>query len=126
MAVLRGGMKAIGAGLVPIILLEYGDKMSPAIWDAMKRRHSGAAAAPSPQELPGPSLHRLQGWASDNGYDSFLVGSVHRRPVLIPLTGALWRDEYEVCRDKSAKWSPNGRTWQNFTAWNPEWSAVCW
>ena len=29
MAVLRGAMKAISAGLVPIILVEYGDKMSP-------------------------------------------------------------------------------------------------
>ena len=38
----------------------------------------------------------------------------------------LWRDEYEVCRDKSQKWSANGRTWQNFSAWNPASSAVCW
>ena len=42
------------------------------------------------------------------------------------LAGKLWRDEYEVCRDKSAKWSRDGRTWQNFSAWNPESSAVCW
>ena len=59
-------------------------------------------------------------------YDAFMVGSVHKRPILIPLTGSLWRDEYEVCRDKSQKWSPNGRVWQNFSAWNPESSAVCW
>ena len=126
MAVLRGARQHIAAGLVTIILVEYGDKMSPAIWDAMKRRNSGAAAAPSPQELPGPSLHRLQTWASERGYDSFLVGAAHRKPVLIPLTGGLWRDEYEVCRDKSQKWSPNGRIWQNFSAWNPMSSAVCW
>ena len=126
MAVLRGAMRQISAGRVPIILLEYGDKMSPAIWDAMKRRGYGGAAAPSPQELQGPSLYRLQVWASEHGYDSYLLGSVHHRPILIPLTGTQWRDEYEVCRDKSAKWSPNGRTWQNFTAWNPMWEAVCW
>ena len=44
MAVLNGANRAISAGRVPIVLLEYGDKMSPAIWDAMQRRHSGAAA----------------------------------------------------------------------------------
>jgi hypothetical protein len=104
MSVLRGAMHAISSGRVPIILLEYGDKMSPAIWDAMKRVKSAAAAAPSPQALPGPSLHRLQTWASDQGYDTYLLGSVHRRPVLIPLTGALWRDEYEV-RHVSLDWT---------------------
>ena len=46
--------------------------------------------------------------------------------MLIALTGGLWRDEYEVCRDKRQKWSPNGRVWRNFSAWNPTWSAVCW
>ena len=126
MAVLRGAMRAIAAGRVPVILLEYGDKMSPAIWDAMKRTKSDAVAAESPQALAGPSLYSLQVWASELGYDTFLLGAVHRRPLLVPVTGALWRDEYEVCRDKSQKYSADGRIWRNFSAWNPEWSAVCW
>lgn len=111
---------------MPIILVEYGDKMSPAIWDAMKRPFSGAAAAPSPAQLPGQSLYSLQRWADQHGYDSFLLGSIAHRPVLIGLTGPLWRDEYEVCRDKSQKFSSDGKLWRNFTAWNPQWSAVCW
>ena len=96
MAVLRGAMKAIAAGRVPVILLEYGDKMSPAIWDAMKRTKSAAAAAASPQAMEGSSLFSLQQWASELGYDTYLLGAAHRKPVLIPLTGPLWRDEYEV------------------------------
>ena len=119
MAVLQGAAAAIEAGNVPFILVEYGDKMSPAIWDAMKRWHSGAAAAPSPAELPGPSLYALQRWADARGYDAYLLGATHGAPVFVGLTGALWRDEYEVCRDKSQKWSPNGRTWSNFSAWIP-------
>ena len=100
--------------------------MSPAIWDAMKRFHSAAAAAPSAALLRGPSLYALQQWGDAHGYDTFLLGSAGTRPVLIGLTGKLWREEYEVCRDKNQKWSPNGRDWKNFSAWNPTWSAVCW
>ena len=32
----------------------------------------------------------------------------------------------QVCRDKKQKWSPNGKSWRNFSAWTPNWSAVCW
>ena len=49
-----------------------------------------------------------------------------RRPVLIPVTGDYWDDQFEVCRDKKQKYSGNGRAWTNTTAWNPHWSAVCW
>ena len=126
MSVLRGATKAIAAGRVPIILLEYGDKMSPAIWDGMKTRFKSVPAAPTPQEMVGPSLYSLQRWGNEMGYDTFLLGAVGRKPVMVPLTGRLWRNEYEVCRDKSQKWSNNGKQWRNFSAWNPEWSAVCW
>jgi len=111
---------------VPFILLEYGDKMSPAIWDGMKRLFSDAAAAPTPQQMEGSSLYSLQTWASGIGYDTYLVGATGKRAVLVPVTGRLWRDEYEVCRDKKQKFSANGRIWTNFSAWNPQWSAVCW
>ena len=126
MAVLRGAMRAIAVRRVPVILLEYGDKMSPAIWDAMKRTKSDEAAAPTPQAMVGPSLYSLQVWASDLGYDTFLLGANAKRPLLIPVTGPLWRDEYEVCRDKKQKYSNDGRVWRNFSAWNPDWHAVCW
>lgn len=126
MSVLRGGMEAISAGRVPVILLEYGDKMSPAIWDGMKRHFSDAAAAPTPQLMEGSSLYSLQTWASGIGYDTYLIGATGKRAILVPVTGRLWRDEYEVCRDKKQKFSTNGRTWMNFSAWNPQWSAVCW
>lgn len=96
MAVLSGASRAIGEGRVPIILVEYGDKMSPAIWDAMKRFKSAAAAAPTVASMPGPSLFSLMKWGDARGYDSFLLGSSGHKPVLIGLTGALWRDEYEV------------------------------
>ena len=85
MAVLQGAAAAIEAGNVPFILVEYGDKMSPAIWDAMKRWHSGAAAAPSPAELPGPSLYALQRWADARGYDAYLLGATHGAPVFVGL-----------------------------------------
>ncbi len=126
MSVLNGAATAIREGRVPLILVEYGDKMSPAIWDAMKRPHSAAAAAPTAAALPGPSLYSLQRWADERGYDTFLLGSAGHRPVLIGVTGTLWREEYEVCRDKNQKFSPNGRDWKNFSAWNPYWAAVCW
>ena len=32
----------------------------------------------------------------------------------------------QVCRDKKQKWSPDGKHWRNFSAWTPNWSAVCW
>ena len=60
---------------MPFILLEYGDKFSGAIWAAMRRRHSAAAAAPTPQALPGPSLYSLQRWADGLGYDAYLLGN---------------------------------------------------
>jgi len=129
MSVLQGATHAISKGLVPIILVEYGDKMSPAIWDAMKAPFKAEAAAPSPAELKGPSLYSLQKWGDSHGYDAFLLGALgssRSRPVMIGLTGDLWRDEYEVCRDKRQKWSSDGRIWSNFSAWNPTWSAVCW
>jgi hypothetical protein len=128
MSVLAGAKDAIASRRVPIILVEYGDKMSPAIWDAMKRPFSAVAAAPSPAEMPGPSLYALQTWADARGYDTFLLGTSgggpHGRPVLIGVTGSLWRDEYEICRDKKQKFSRDGRVWVNFTAWNPTWCAV--
>lgn len=148
MAVLRGARQAMITRRVPTILLEYGDKFSHAIFCAMKRQGSAAAAAASPAELSqaGPSLYSLQQWADSLGYDTFLVGSLSwrkrpsssrsrgagakpsswRPPVLIGITGPLWRDDYEVCRDKSAKWSANGRTWNNFSVWNPRHEATCW
>ena len=126
MSVLQGAATAIEERRAPFILVEYGDKMSPAIWDAMKRPFSAAAAAPSSAAMPGPSLHSLQKWGDERGYDSFLLGAQGARPVLIGVTGALWREEYEVCRDKNQKFSNDGRMWKNFSAWNPRWEAVCW
>jgi FkbM family methyltransferase len=126
MAVLRGARQAIDKGHVQMILLEYGDKASPAIFKAMKARGVADPAAPSPQQMGTGSLHWLQGWADARGFDTFFVGEQGRRPVLVPVTGAAWDDKYEVCRDKRAKYSSNGRTWQNLSAWSPNWSAVCW
>jgi len=127
LAVLRGADKAIGEGRVPFILLEYGDKMSPAIWGAMKRRNDATPAAPTPALLEGPSLFRLQRWADGRGYDTYLLGEGDGgRPVLVGATGRYWRDSLEVCRDKGQKWSRDGRRWENFSAWDPSWSAVCW
>ena len=31
-----------------------------------------------------------------------------------------------MCRDKLQKYSPDGRSWYNFSAWRPNWSAECW
>ena len=62
----------------------------------MKRVFSGRAAAPSPAELPGPSLYALQRWANERGYDTSLLGSTRQQPILIGVTGSLWGDEYEV------------------------------
>ena len=76
LAVLRGAQRAIAAGHVPVILLEYGDKMSPSIHHAMKRSFSAAAAAPVPALLTGGSLYGLQRLASRFGYDAFLIGTL--------------------------------------------------
>jgi len=76
--------------------------------------------------MKGPSLYALQRWADERGYDAFLLGAAGHHPILIGITGALWREGYEVCRDKNQKYSSNGRDWKNFSAWNPAWSAVCW
>ena len=96
--------------------------MSSAIHRSMRRRFSSAAAAASPSTLPGASLYALQQWAGRHDYDTFFIGSLGwrrderrsrvrrrgearnaagvasgRRPaVVIPISGALWRDEYEV------------------------------
>lgn len=126
MSVLRGASRAIAAGRVHTILLEYGDKTSPAIWDTMKRKGKADAAAASPREMPGTSLYSIQRWGDSNGYETFLLGGNHRLPILIPLTGSMWHDSYEVCRDKKLKHSPDGRVWRNFSSWNPDWEAVCW
>eukprot|EP00966_Prymnesium_polylepis_P143970 3323697-Prymnesium_polylepis.2 len=126
MSVLKGASQAIADGRVHTILLEYGDKTSPAIWDAMKRQWGAAAAASSPREMPGTSLYSMQQWGDANGFDTFLLGGNHRVPVLVPVTGRMWHDSYEVCRDKKQKYSHDGRHWRNFSAWNPTWSAVCW
>ena len=150
---LRGARQTIAAGQIPVILLEYGDKMSPSIFRAMKRRYSADAAAPSPRELIGGSLYGLQRLASRFGYDAFLIGTLgwrrrtrrgHGRgassqalqgstapqawkpPVMIPISGPFWHDAYEVCRDKSAKYSPDGYLWANLSVWNPHWEATCW
>ncbi|KAL1521656.1 hypothetical protein AB1Y20_021313 [Prymnesium parvum] len=126
MSVLEGGKRAIAQGRVHIILLEYGDKTSPTIWNKMKKMHSAEAVAPSPQEMQGTSLYSIQRWGRSHGYETFLLGGNHRQPVLIPLTDGMWDDSYEVCRDKRLKYSPDGKHWRNFSAWNPSWSAVCW
>mmetsp|Transcript_27527 Transcript_27527/g.72744 ORF Transcript_27527/g.72744 Transcript_27527/m.72744 type:complete len:184 (+) Transcript_27527:2-553(+) len=68
----------------------------------------------------------MQQWGDANGFDTFLLGGNHRVPVLVPVTGRMWHDSYEVCRDKKQKYSHDGRHWRNFSAWNPTWSAVCW
>jgi len=111
---------------VHVILLEYGDKTSPAIWDTMKTPRSDRAAAPTPQEMPGTSLYSMQRWGDENGSEAFLLGGNHRAPVVVPITGDMWSDGYEVCRDKKLKFSADGRRWRNYSAWNPTWSAVCW
>ena len=94
-AVLDGARAALRAGRVHAILLEYGDKMTPAIYDAMKAQHSAHAAAPSPQHLKG--LRWLRGYADSYGYDVFLLGATRGRPVLVGVSGELWDDDYEAC-----------------------------
>ena len=96
MSVLQGAKEAIGAGRVHVILLEYGDKTSPAIWDTMKKAWQAEAAAPTPQQMAGTSLFSIQRWGDDHGYETFMLGGNHRVPVLVPLTGRMWDDSYEV------------------------------
>ena len=61
--------------------------------EARLQRPCGCAV---PAELPGPSLYALQRWANERGYDTYLLGSTPQQPILIGVTGSLWRDEYEV------------------------------
>ena len=96
MSVLQGARQAIDAGRVHVILLEYGDKTSPAIWDTMKRAWGAEAAAAAPQEMKGTSLYSMQRWGDAHGYETFLLGGNHRVPALVPLTGRMWDDTYEV------------------------------
>ena len=42
------------------------------------------------------------------------------------MTGEYWDDKFEACLDKGAKFSPNNRSFFNFSAWNPKWQAECW
>ena len=111
---------------VHVVLLEYSDKTSPAIFASMKAKFTDRPAAPSVGSMEGQSLRRIQRWADRNGFDSFMLGGDRGNPLLLPLTRELWDDGYEVCRDKSAKFSADGLHWTNFTPWNPDWSAVCW
>lgn len=98
----------------------------------MKAVHRAEAAAPSPREIKGNSLYRMQRWAAARGYETFLLGGgskVGQRdggPVLLPVTGEWWDDGYEVCHDKRAKYSIDGVKWFNFSAWRPTWTADCW
>eukprot|EP00965_Chrysotila_dentata_P220442 6191776-Pleurochrysis_carterae.AAC.3 len=126
MSVLRGAHGAIADGRVHVILLEYGDKASADIWSAMKERFRARPSATTVSAMRGYSLKWLTTWADQRGYDAFMLGSGFARPIFIPLTGANWDDRYEVCRDKRAKYSLDGKTWMNLTAWSPDWSAVCW
>ena len=123
-AVLDGARAALRAGRVHVILLEYGDKMAPQIYDAMKQPRVARAAAPTPQGIRG--LHWLRGYADGYGYDVFLLGAARGVPVLVGVSGVLWDDDYEVCLDKRSKWSPDGKLYFNFSSWSPNWSAVCW
>ena len=125
-AVLRGANETMRNGRVHVIILEYGHSTSVAIWDAMKAPKSDAPVAPTPQQMPGNSLFRMQQWADGLGYETFLLGGGAKEPVLLPVTGSWWDDGYEVCRDKRQKFSPDGRTWHNMSAWRPNWSAECW
>lgn len=123
-AVLDGAARAIGAGRVHVVLLEYGDKMTPEIWDGMKTPWQARPAAEAPQKIRG--LHWLRGYADARGYDVFLLGAAWGAPVLVGVSGELWDDKYEVCLDKKAKWSPDGHWWFNYSSWSPSWVGVCW
>ena len=96
MSVLHGAAGLMREGRAHMILIEYGDKTSKAIWDGMKTPGKAAAAAPTPAELPEPSLFSIQRWADGLGYDAFYVGELGRRAVLVPITGFWWDDRYEV------------------------------
>ena len=98
-AVLDGARAALRGGRVHVVLLEYGDKMDVAIYDAMKQRHGARAAAAAPQGIR-RGLHWLRGYADEHGFDVFLLGAAHGAPVLVGVSGALWDDQYEVCRVK--------------------------
>ena len=94
---LDGARAALRGGRVHVVLLEYGDKMDVAIYDAMKQRHGARAAAAAPQGIR-RGLHWLRGYADEHGFDVFLLGAAHGAPVLVGVSGALWDDQYEVCR----------------------------
>ena len=64
-AVLDGAREAMAAGRVHAILLEYGDKMSPQIWDGMKAKFEAFPAGDSPRDFKG--LHWLRGYADARG-----------------------------------------------------------
>jgi FkbM family methyltransferase len=125
-AVLQGANATLHQGRIHLLILEYGHSTSPQIWDAMKAKFSAAAAAPTPQEMSGNSLYSMQRWADKLGFEAFLLGGGKDDPVLVPVTGRYWDDAYEVCRDKAALFSPDNRTWWNFSAWRPNWTAECW
>merc|ERR1719446_1905462 len=100
-------------------IVEYGDKASHPIWNAMKQQHKATPAAASPQLLAeaageGMTLWALQRWADELGYDTFFVGSFAQQPLLIPISRGYWDDRYELCRDKTSKWSRDGVHWANF------------
>ena len=106
---------------------EYGHSTSRTLWDALKATDSAEPAAATPQALPGNSLWRTQQWGSERGYDTFFLGGDANNPILLPVTAPrYWDDRHEVCMDKLSKYSPDGRTWWNFTAWRPSWQAECW
>ena len=82
MAVLRGATNLMREGKLHMALLEYGDKASHPIWNAMKARRRSDAAAPTPQLLAqavadGMTLWSLQRWAAQLGYDTFFVAELY-------------------------------------------------
>ena len=88
---------------------QYGDKMSPAIWDGVKTQYRADAAAPTPAALKGPSLYSLQIWADAHGYDAFLLGAAGRhQPVFIGLTGLALRQHPNRSRATPLPFSARG------------------
>ncbi len=77
-AVLDGAREAMAAGRVHAILLEYGDKMSPQIWDGMKAKFEAFPAGDSPRDFKG--LHWLRGYADARGCAAATRAAARARP----------------------------------------------
>ena len=87
-AVLQGAESFLRRGAIKAIFFELSNAMNEDFF----RIHRLGGRSERLHSAREPTLRSLVRWLDELAYDTYLVG-----PVLIPLWGAWWRDEYEVC-----------------------------